>query len=174
MAIAIQIPGLCNVSVNTGTSAALEQLGYTIDGVEIEEQVKLLEVFGDQNGGEEGNPIDWQHLGLVDVITLNFTKFDATVAQKCGQRLNPGTSTYGGTIAAGVSPLPGTLLLGTASTYRLLLNPAAGAPFIRNYLLAIPIDPIGHNTGTKHQKRLQRWFAFPPVAGGVLWNTTTS
>lgn len=173
MAEIVQVPGPCEILVGTGTSAALEHLGWTLDGAEVEEQVKLLEVFGDQNGGEEGIPIEWQHLGLMDIITLNFTKFDTTVAQKIVQRINPGSSSYGGTIAAGTSPTPGTLLLGTTSTYRLLLNPTV-AGFIRNYLVAIPIDPITSNTGTKHQKRLQRWFAFPPVAGGTLWNTTNS
>lgn len=173
MAEIVQVPGPCEILVGTGSTAALEHLGWTVGGAEIEEQVKLAEVFGDQNGGEEGLPIEWQHLGCMDVVTLEFSKLDFTVAQKVSQRINPGLSSYGGTIAAGTSPTPGTLILATTSYYRLLLNPT-NSTFIRNYLIGIPIDPITSNIGTRFQKRLQRWMCFPPVGGGTLWNVTNT
>lgn len=171
MAEAVIVPGPCQIKLNTGTAGALESLGWTINQVDIEEQVKFEEVFGDQNGGEQGNPIEFQHLGLMDVISMELSKFDWAVAQKVAQRINGTTSSYSGTKAAGTSPTPGTLLFSTTSYYRLLLVPT-DATYIRNYPIAVCLDPINSNLSAKYQRRMLRWMCFPPVAGGAIWNTT--
>ena len=46
-------------------SHALETLGYTQNGVQIEEELYTGDVKGDENGGEEGPPIDVQYFGEV-------------------------------------------------------------------------------------------------------------
>src|SRR6185436_21084756 len=112
MATAVQVPGPCEVQLDTGTSHALESLGWSINGVEIQEDVKHLDVPGDQNGGDEGIPIDVQYLGEMHIVRMEMSKWDSAVADKGLAK------TYGGT--AGTMSTPGTLM--STVPYRLLLK----------------------------------------------------
>lgn len=163
MALGIQALGACAIKVDTGSSHALETLGYSDDGVQIEEHGMFHDIPGDQNGGEGGVPIEKQFLGEQHFVRFTLTKYDAAVLAKVQSRV------YGGT--PGTMSTPGTLM--SANSYRLLLYTAqvSSASTSRNYLVAMPIDVISHNRGTKATRYSMSWVCYPN-ANNVIWNTT--
>lgn len=162
MAAAVVVAGALPVSVGTGSAAALESLGYSINGIEITQRHITIPVPGDENGGDEGPPIDIQSLGRIDIIRMELSKYDAAIAAK----LEP--MNRGGT--AGTILTPGTLLFAGSKTYRVLLN---NGTFTRNYLKCVLLnDPLELNAGTKFSRLKLEFEAHE--SGGVLWNSTTS
>ena len=138
MASAIQVRGACQVKVGTGEADALEELGYTRNGADITLESMFLDVPGDQNGGDDGPPIDVQYLGDIARVRLELTKWDEAVADKAIPRVKGGTP--------GTPSLSGTLMFQDSKCYRLLLN-SPSEP--RNFLRAFPRMPIEINAGTK-------------------------
>lgn len=162
MAEAVVVAGAVLVKTGTGSANALENLGYSINGIQIRERVYTLDVPGDQNGGDEGPPIDRQYLGEVDLITMELSKYDVAVFAKLTPKLLGGT--------AGQTATPGTLIFGASKYYRLLLT---GAAFTRNYIGATLIgEPIEFNAGTKFSRLRIEWECH--AISGVKWNSTTS
>ena len=169
MAISVQFDGPCKISVGTGDDNALEVLGYSIDGVQIQEVSRTADVPGDQNGGTEGPPIDVQFFGQIHEVSFDLSKFDLAILNKLRPVVKGGT--------AGTVSQPGTLLSG--NSFRLLLAPdnvdANGDAVInnpRNYLIAIPREPITINKGTKFT-RVRMSFQCH-AASGVIYNATTT
>jgi hypothetical protein len=169
MAISVQFDGPCKISVGTGDQGALEVLGYTVDGVSIRETSRTADVPGDQNGGTEGPPIDVQFFGQIHEVSIDMSKFDLAILNKLRPIVKGGT--------AGSISQPGTLLSG--NSFRLLLAPdnvdGSGDPIInnpRNYLIAIPREPIEINKGTKFT-RVRMSFQCHASAG-VMYNATTT
>ncbi len=166
MASAIQVPGACQILVDTGSSHALEELGYSENGVFISEEMFMSDVPGDQNGGEEGPPIDVQYFGEIHRVRMELSKWDSAVAAKVLPVL------YGGT--EGVAGTPGTLIAAGTLYYRLLLK-TTNLP--RNYLRAfLRGQPKEINTGTKYSRLVLNWecHANGIGGGGTIYNTTTS
>ncbi len=161
MAIVVNQFGPALVRTGTGVANALEDLGFSINGVEIIETVFESDVPGDQNGGDDGPPIDIQYFGQVDRVRMELSKYDKLVADKIRARLLGGT--------AGVIGTPGTLIAGTSVFYRLLIEPTTGP---RNYLAAIPREPIEVNRGTKFSRLIMEFECHS--FSGVLWNTSTT
>jgi len=161
MALVVNVHGAALVRVGTGAANALEDLGYSVNGVDIEETVLTADVPGDQNGGDEGPPIDIQYFGQIDIVRLELSRYDAAVLAKIDCRLLGGTT--------GSTSAPGTLIFGASRHYRLLVHPTTGP---RNYLGAVPRQAILHNRGTKFS-RLRLEFECHAVSG-VLWNTATT
>lgn len=161
MAVQVNVSGALLVKTGTGSASALEDLGYSINGVEIQEDVFTGDVPGDQNGGDQGPPIDIQYFGEVHRISIDLSKYDPAVAAKIQSKYKGGT--------AGAIGTPGSLFIGATTYYRLLLT---GTNFTRNYLGAIPRQPMAINAGTKFS--VQRFVFECHAIGGVLWNTTTS
>lgn len=165
MAIAIQVPGATIIKVGTGVAGALESLGYSINGVDITEEMLSEDVPGDQNGGEGGPPLDIQDFGHIARIRMELSSWDFAIAGKCRARLNGTTN--------GVSPTPGVLILANSYHYRLLILPAVSGDAM-NFPFAVPREPYSLNLGTKFARLVFEWVAYPPVGGGALWNTTTT
>jgi hypothetical protein len=165
MALAIQVPGAALIKTGTGAASALESLGYSINGVEISQELLSEDVPGDQNGGEGGPPLDIQAYGTIARIRMELSSWDFTVAGKIRSQLN--------TIANGTSPVPGSLIFGNSYHYRLLILPTVSADAM-NFLQAVPRDPVAINLGTKFARLVIEWIAYPPVGGGALFNTTTT
>ena len=161
MALAVITTGAALIRTGTGASQILEDLGYTINGVTIIENVYMSDVPGDQNGGDEGPPIDIQYFGQVDRIRMEFSKFDQLVADKIRPRLEGGT--------AGTVGTAGTLITAGTKYFRLLIEPTS---LPRNYLAAIPREPIEVNRGTKFSRLILEFECH--AIGGVLWDTTTA
>lgn len=159
MAITVQVDGLAVIKVDTGTSNALESLGYTLDGSQITEQTFTHPVHSDEHGGDAGPPVDMQYMGEVHLIRLLLTKWDATV----GNKIMP---IYGGT--AGTPGTPGTLMFENA--YRLLIH-TTNRP--RNYPRVLFYEPRELNKGTKHSQWLVVATAYKDD-NGVIYNSTTS
>jgi len=162
MAIAVVTTGPALVRVDTGASNALEDLGYSVDGVQIIERTFISDVYGDQNGGTDGPPIELQYMGQVDTVRMELSKFDDAVVDKIRPRL------YGGTL--GSSGTAGTLIAAGSLGFRLLIEPTTDP---RNYLFAIPREPIEVNRGTKRSLLIMEWECHAN-ASSVLWNATTT
>ena len=160
----VVVDGACPIYLNTGNSAAIQKLGYSINGVTIIEDVFLLDVPGDQNGGDSGPPIDIQYLGQVDRVRLELSKWDPAVVDKIQPRLNGAVAT------PGLISTPGTLIAAGGFGYRLILNPP-NRP--RNYYFAVPRSPIDLNKGTRWSRKTIEFDCYSTVQSGnvVLYDT---
>lgn len=165
MATAVQVPGAALIKTGSGSSGALESLGYSINGVEITEEMLSEDVPGDQNGGEGGPPIDIQDFGHIARIRMELSVWDFTVAGRLRSKLNG--------VSQGVSPTPGSLIFANSYHFRLLILPVTAGDAM-NFLVATPREPHVINLGTKFARLIFEWIAYPPVGGGTLWNTTTT
>ena len=135
MPVAIQVAGLASVFVDGSL------LGYTRNGVEIVHDAFYLDVPGDENGGDDGPPIDVQLLGEIDRVRCEMTKWDQTVANTVRSRVKTGSG------IAGIVPATGVLMFADLLYFPLLVTPATQLPF--NYGYAFPRSAIEENRGTK-------------------------
>lgn len=157
------VAGPCEIWVDTGTDRALEFLGWSLNGVAIEEVAYHSQIHSDENGGELGPPADYQLFGHRHRISMELSKFQEAVLAKLDPRYNPSTAI--GNVAVG-------MLLGCATaSFRLLLT----APnFVRNYLATVILDPIEISPVGSQASRARIVFTANVVPGGTLWNTTTT
>lgn len=162
MANQVNVAGAVQIKTGTGSASALEVLGYTINGARITENAYFSDVPGDENGGNEGPPIDVQYFGQVDFIRLELSKYDPAVWAKIVPLLKGGTAGSAGTV--------GTLVFSGSADFRVLL---LGSNFTRNYLRCIPRQPQDINVGSKFSTLVLE-FECHKDGSGVLWNTTTS
>ena len=165
MALGVQVPGAALVRVANTSGGTIFDLGYSINGVEITEEMLSEDVPGDQNGGEGGPPIDIQDFGHIARIRMEMSVWDFTVASSIRAKLNG--------VTQGVSPTPGSLIFANLYAFRLLILPAIAGDAM-NFLKAVPRDPHVINIGTKFARLVFDWIAYPPTGGGTLWNTTTT
>jgi hypothetical protein len=168
MAVAPQAAGTVLVKIDANQGSGLESLGYTINGVDIQEEHRHTEVPGDQNGGEEGHPIEEQWLSSVHIVRLELSSYERLVGEKLHAHLAGAT--------AGTTPTPGTFILGASKYFRLLLL-STNTDFIRNYTRAILAgEPKEINHGTKWRKFVATFKCYPTTPGGAgtLYNTTSS
>lgn len=164
-AIVPVVNGLCTVQVGTGAGGALENAGYTRNGAEITSEAFMLDVPGDENGGDDGPPVDIQELGELIRVRLELTKFNVDVTSKIQARLLDGV--------AGVKATPGTLIFADLKYMRLLLN-TVRRPL--NFPFAVPRDPIEVNSGTKFSTLLLEFLCYrdPTLETGVIYNAVDS
>ncbi len=162
MATAIQVAGLATIKVCT-TGGALATLGYSINGVDISEDILVEMVHGDERGGDGGPPIDIQYLGEVHTIRITMTKYDETVLNTIRAGMAGGT--------AGTPGTSGSLYFQASAYWRLLIHSVATP---RNYLAAVFTDAKEVNLGTKHSKAVITAKCYSPAIGTVIYNSTTS
>ncbi len=163
MASSVNKDGLCNVKIAAPFDGSLEHLGYSRNGVEPDQEPYFDEVPGDQNGGDQGPPIEIQYLGEIVRVRLEMTRFDDAVADKIRKRC-PGAATVG------TPHTTGTLLFAEEEYFRLLLHSPTNP---MNFPRAIPKGAITANKGTKWQTFTCE-FECHKDENGVLWNETTS
>jgi len=75
MADLVHLPGATKVYVDhdgSTTSNTYHLLGYTINGVEITHETFMSDVPGDQNGGDEGPPIEFNKGSKFARLMLEF------------------------------------------------------------------------------------------------------
>ena len=175
MALAFQIPGPCLIQVDTGSSNALEDLGYTADGAQVSSQRLKHETPVDSLGGQGGIPGEIQMLGYIDTITLDLTKYDSAVFEKLI------AFAYGATAGAQTTSVSsveqsniGVPL--SSNSFRLLLKPSLRGTVqtnhVRNYKIAL-IESYDAVTGTK-AKRQRMQFKCYPNSSLVTWDRSTS
>lgn len=166
MAQEIHVAGPVHIRISAPVASGqptLESLGYSEAGVDITETQSLLNVQGDQNGGDAGEPIDEQYMGETHTIRMTLTKWDEAVVNKIRARIAAGT--------AGTVPRIGTLLRQGGHTFRLQLD----APFEpRDYAVVIFREPQEINKGSKHSKLVLVATSRHPVGGGSLYTATTT
>lgn len=162
MAETINVAGVALIKVDTGSSHALELLGYTRNGAECTFQVFMHDVHTDLDGGDDGPPTDSQELGQIATIRLELTKWDTAVSAKIECRQ------YGAT--AGTVLSPGVLMVGGLKTYRLLIHSATNP---LNFPVVMFREPIELNKGTKYSTMILIGTAYRN-ASSVLYNATTS
>lgn len=174
MAIEVQVSGACAVYVaypyiaspyNSGNPILL---GYTRNGLTPQEQGYYLNVPGDQNGGEEGPPIEIQALGMTALIRLELTKYDMDVVHYVRRQLAGVTQ---GTPAAA-----GSLMFSAGLVGRLTLVPLAGGTGIgipQNFPRVFTRQPIECGRGSKFSTLICEFEAHKD-ASGVLWNSSTT
>lgn len=160
MATTVNVGGLATVKVGTGAADALETLGYTRQGVTITAQDYYLDVPGDQNGGDEGPPIDVQYMGETAIVRLELTKWDVDIEDKVVCRVKGGT--------AGSPSASGTLMNANGAMRLLVDTPTR--PY--NFPQAFPRKPIEVNRGTKFSTLIIE-FECHENQDGVLYNRTT-
>lgn len=135
--------GAVTVKVGFGPTGPLSVLGFSRNGVDITEEPFFLNVPGDEQGGDDGPPIDVQFMGTVHRVRIQLTKWDKVVSDKLTNRI-AGADTPGDF----QNVVPGTFMLGELVFNRLVLD-ALNALFDRNYPIAILRDNTEINKGTK-------------------------
>lgn len=160
MALAVWVGGATLIQVGTGGAGALEDLGYNRNNVDTIKEGFFLDVPGDQNGGDDGPPIEIQYLGEIARVRVEMTKFDNTIADKVRARVQSGTA---GTISSvGALMFAGTLFM------RLRLT---NANLIRNFPRAIPRGAIEIGRGSKFSTFVCE-FECHKDNSGILYNGT--
>ena len=160
MTLTVHVAG--PVLTRVGFPTALQDLGYTRGGVDVRLEGHFLDVPGDENGGEEGPPIDVQILGETARVRAELTKYDKSVSDNVAARVSGGT--------AGTPATPGTLMFAGAKYMRVCL---VGTSEPMNFPRCICREPIELNKGTKYSTLVFEFTAYKD-ATGVLYNTTTS
>lgn len=167
MAAEILVAGACEVKIASPSvnSGILQVLGFNRNYAEVRKEAFFLDVPGDENGGDDGPPIEIIHLGEICIIRLELTKYDLTVANVVRSRVD-------GAIA-GQPTAAGTLMFngggGGGSTMRLLLNTPVDP---RNFPRVIPRNAIEIGRGTKYSTLVCEFEAHKD-ASGVLYNDVT-
>ena len=114
--VALSVPG------GSSPSGAIALLGYSVNGVEVEEESYVEEVHGDQNGGDAGPPIEIVEHGEVHRIRMTLSRWDETVLAVIRTAIYAGAQ--GGSFPLGTPPSAGTLVFGNTGTFRLVLSQA--------------------------------------------------
>ncbi|MCC7424821.1 MAG: hypothetical protein IT428_31505 [Planctomycetaceae bacterium] len=161
MAEQVNVAGAVQVKVGTGSASALESLGWSVNGIDISEDVFTGDVPGDQNGGDQGPPIEVQIFGEIHRIAIDLSKYDPAIAAKIQAKYKGGT--------AGTTATPGSLFFAGSTYYRVLL---LGSNFTRNYPYCLVRQPMSINVGTKFS--VQRIIFDAHSISNTLWNTTTT
>ena len=138
MAVVVNVDGV--VLVQFGPNGSILDLGYTRNGADITLEGYFVDIPGDQNGGDDGPPVDVQYLGEIARVRTELTKYDVAVALDVYERFPKS--------AAGV-PLntPGTTLLFENTNGRELILSSTNRTM--TFWEAFPRSPIELNKGTK-------------------------
>jgi hypothetical protein len=171
----VVVPFATPVSVGTGPANALQLLGWTVNGCEINHENVWEDVPGDQGGGEGGIPIDVQMFGQIARIHLEMSKWDPAVQNLLEASVNA-NGTQLNMITAGKTVVPGTLNFQNFAFFRLLINPPQYPTMIRNYPLCLPREPHVVNIGTRWARLVTDWIAYPNLMQSppLLWDNTTT
>lgn len=176
MATAFRVTGPTQIFVATGASNALQFLGWSESGVEIELNGEFEDVICDIGGPRL--PTDVQWMGIDAHITADIVKYDEAVLTALLARSYLNTSTG----SLGQYDM-GTLMVSQAATQRLLLNCPYSTKFsdmvaAYNFVATYLEGATRISTGTKVKKARCVWRAIPSFAqtGGTatLWNASTT
>lgn len=162
MAIQRNVACACLVKVDTGSANALESLGYSISGINIEVRPFNEPVHSDENGGPQGPPVDIIHHGEMHVLTFDAVSYDPAVEVK----VVPFKGTTDGSSAATACGQ----LFADSGSYRVLF---LGSSFTRNYLRCVISSKNLGQVGS-HASVTRYTIEAYPNASKVLWNTITS
>jgi len=134
------VTGPVLVKVNLRDGAGFVNLGYTAEGVQVEEQFYTNPIHSDQYGGTAGPEVDRQFMGKSAKINLSLVEYSLAVVKKMreGQAStnwstgNPGTIVNVGGLVTCSNTAFQLLLVGALDTAAIAAN--AGATVLADYL----------------------------------------
>ena len=164
MAEIIQVAGACEckIQMTNFASDVITTLGFTRNFGEIRTEARFLDVPGDENGGDDGIPIDIQYLGEIAIVRLELTKYDTAAANAVRARLD--NATFGTNAAIG------TLMFGATKTMRVILDTPS---LPHNFPLCIPNGAIEIGVGTKYSTLILEFTAYPD-SNGLLFDAVVT
>jgi hypothetical protein len=179
METAFHVNGTAEAKVGLGASGALQLLGHSINGVDIDLRPIKFPVYTDAAGGDGGVPATYQKIGQIALVRGEFVVYDEAVMSnvRAGPEVfaaeTEGTMIYAGTIMDTVPP-GGS---GNHGFYRLLILSPGDVPwnFVSAHLLGSPV-----RLSTRVSVWRLQWEAihFTGTAnstlGSVLYNRVTS
>jgi hypothetical protein len=173
MSATIHVNGEASIWTGTGAASALEELGVSVDGVEIDiETVKkpvIIDTYGE-------NEYDFQYFGQRATVKVTLVVFDQTV-------LNKLLNTLVGTTAGTFSPAGSLIVAGGFSTRLLVKSTPAGAGVTGSEpchnFPQVFLDTNASKFSTETTKPVLVFRAMPSqqlssTQGVVLYNTTCS
>jgi len=164
MATQIHVAGPVTIKIASPAAGTIDTLGLSQNGVDITEQKFTVPVHGDAYGGEQGPPIDIQHLGMIHIVRFTLTVYDSAILAKIRAVYAAATAGELGTM--------GQLAFQDTSAFRLLLD-STNASFERNYTRVVFREPQEINMGTIHSKAMCVAECHAN-ASGVIYNSTMS
>lgn len=123
------VAGPLQIWGTTGATAAVEFLGWTRGGIEIQEQNNFAELKSDLNGGEQGIPGDYEWLGEMHTITCELAQYNPAILAKYERRMNVSIT----------SRVIGQLLSCSGAGWNVLF---LSLNFARLYTRAFVIEPV--------------------------------
>lgn len=183
----VHVPGAAEIWIaqaslgggSAGTSLGEPRVvGYSRNGVTITYEDFWIDVPGDEHGGDDGPPIDIQHLGRIARVRIELTKFDETSVSAIKARVDntlfgrPAPIAASGSDPPAARP-PGTLMFTNAYTMRLTIRAVRGDAAVHNFPRAFPRAAIDLNVATKYQSPILE-FECHKDSTGVLENTVVT
>jgi len=170
MAESHHVFGEAAIKVGLGSAGALQTLGFSVDGVDIEEYRPVVPIYDDRAGPE--TPTDEQQFPSYGYIAAQLIWWDSTVLSNVFVRADNGTT-------EGVNAGAGVLFGAGGKYYRLLIDvptvsPTNELPF--NFLSSrLEGKPTRTKVGSKTYIWTIRWFAVgfftsTSASGSVLYN----
>ena len=169
MTLQVFVAGKADVYI-APAGGVLQFLGNTQNGVRRSVQVFKGNVSGDENGGDEGAPIEIQLFGEIHRPRLELTKFDPDVGAlilPLMARGSPGIQYP----SAAAEYWPGDLVFANNAFYRLCIKFLNGS--VWNYPCATFLeDPYELNGGTKFSTWVLNPICYKHPTTGILWDST--
>jgi hypothetical protein len=170
MAISPVIRGLAQVYVDTGDQGDFEPLGLTRNGVQFSDQRFVMPIPSDENGGDEGPPVDFVWLGMILRMEMEFTTWDDEVRKKLvhGYRLLQGDN-------LGIIKPAGMLLLAGGRSFKFRIQSKAEDRSDGKLLTwtfgrcTLVREPISHNWGRRYSTLRIVAEAWRDPTTGELW-----
>jgi len=156
----VHVAGPAHLQVATPASGALEDLGYSRNGVDVTFRGYYDDVPSDLMGGELGPPLDVQYFGETADIQCQLTSYQTSVYNKVQAQLAAGT--------AGTPGTPGTLMFSELKAFRLRITSTIE---ILNFVNVVFRQPREINKGTRFSQAVVVATAYENDSG-VLYNAT--
>lgn len=156
MAITFNVAGPVLIRTSTGVNSALENLGFSEDGVRVQVQEFTNPVKTDVAGDA---PADVQAMGTVGHISGRISAFDDAIVMKLLARMAGVVSD-----TDGVTGVLGTLYQAGSLSHRLIL---VGANKIYRFNTAKLEGAFDTKIGTKYTVNDMRWFAWAPITAAL-------
>ena len=85
-----QVNGAALIQVSFGSNSSFFNFGYTVNGAKETEEGLAVPVYCDVNGGDQGQPIDWQDMGSIGRISLEMATWDEDIEMRLRGRRSGG------------------------------------------------------------------------------------
>ena len=156
------VAGPAQIWGSTGAAGAMEFLGWTRGGLEIQEQPFMAELKSDYSGAEQGPFADMQYLGEIHQITAELGQYNPAILAKYARRVNASVTTR----------TKGMLIGCSGGSFRVLF---LAANFARNYTRVFINDPISYapiGTPATFPRLTFTGLEDPAIADSMPWNSS--